>query len=52
MSFMFRHYKELISISLLEDDGLECLFGSNKCIIKFDNKVAGLASRQGMLYSL
>jgi hypothetical protein len=39
-------------VSLLEDDRLECLFGNNKCTIKFDNKVMGLAPRQGMLYML
>jgi hypothetical protein len=37
-------------VALLEDDGSECLFGNNKCAIKFDNKVVGFAPRQGMLY--
>jgi hypothetical protein len=44
--------KNLISVSLLEDDGFECLFGNNKCTINFDNKVVGFAPRQGMLYML
>jgi hypothetical protein len=39
-------------VSLFEDDGFECLFGSNKCTIKFNNKVVGLAPGQGMLYML
>jgi hypothetical protein len=44
--------RNLISASLFEDDGLECLFGNNKCTVKFDNKVLGLAHRQSMLYIL
>jgi hypothetical protein len=39
-------------VTLLEDDGFECLFGNNKCTIKFDNKVVDLAPRQGMMYIL
>jgi hypothetical protein len=39
-------------VAFLEDDGFECLFRNNKCTIKFDNKVVGLAPRQGMLYML
>jgi hypothetical protein len=42
--------RNLIYVSLLEDDGFECLFGNNKCTIKFDNKVVGLAPRQDMLF--
>jgi hypothetical protein len=41
-----------ISVALLEDDGFECLFGNNKCTIKFDNKVVDLVPSQGMLYML
>jgi hypothetical protein len=41
--------RNLIAVALLEDDGVECLFGNNKCTLKFDNKVVGLAPRQGML---
>jgi hypothetical protein len=44
--------RNLISIASLEDDGYECLFGNNKCTIKFNNVIAGLAPRQGMLYML
>jgi hypothetical protein len=39
-------------VSLLEDDGYECLFGNNKCTIMLNDKVVGLAPRQGMLYML
>jgi hypothetical protein len=44
--------RNLIYVSLLEDDGFECLFGNNKCTISFNNKVVSLAPRQGMLYML
>jgi hypothetical protein len=37
---------------LLEDEGYECVFGNNKCIIKLNHKVVGLETRQGMLYML
>jgi hypothetical protein len=37
-------------VSLLEDDGYECLFGNNKCTIMFNDKVVDLAPRKGMLY--
>jgi hypothetical protein len=44
--------RNLISVSLLEDAGFECLFGNNNCTIKFNNKVVGLDPRKGMLYML
>jgi hypothetical protein len=44
--------RNLIYVSLLEDDGYECLFGNNKCTIMFNDKVVGLAPSQGMLYML
>jgi hypothetical protein len=44
--------RNFISLSLLEDDGYECLFGNNKCTIMFNDKVVGLAPRQDMLYML
>jgi hypothetical protein len=44
--------RNLISMSLLEDDEFEYLFGNNKCTLKFNNKVVGLAPRQDMLYML
>jgi hypothetical protein len=39
----------IISFPLLEDDGFECLYGNNKCTIKFNNKVVGRAPSQVML---
>jgi hypothetical protein len=44
--------RNLISVALLEDDGYECLFGNNKCTIKFDDVIVGFALRQDMLYML
>jgi hypothetical protein len=45
-------HRNLISVSLLEDDGYESLFGNNKCTIMFNDKVVGLAPRQDMMYML
>jgi hypothetical protein len=44
--------RNLIYVSLLEDDGYECLFANNKCTIMLNDKVVSLAPRQGMLYML
>jgi hypothetical protein len=44
--------RNLISVDLFDYDRFECLFGNNKCTIKFDNKVVGFAPRQGMVYML
>jgi hypothetical protein len=44
--------RNLISVSSLEDDGYECLFGNNKCTIKVNDVIVGLALRQGTLYML
>jgi hypothetical protein len=44
--------RNLIYVSLLEDDGYEYLFENNKCTIIFNDKVVGLAPKQGMLYML
>jgi hypothetical protein len=41
-----------IFIASLENDGYECLFGNNKCTIKFNNDIVGLAPRRDMLYML
>jgi hypothetical protein len=35
--------RNLIFVASLEDDGYECLFGNNKCTIKFDDVIIGLA---------
>jgi hypothetical protein len=37
--------RNIISVASLEDDGYECLFGNNKCTIKFDDVSVGLAPR-------
>jgi hypothetical protein len=44
--------RNLISVASLEEDGYECLFGNNKCIIKFDDVIIGLAPQRDMLYML
>jgi hypothetical protein len=44
--------RNLISVASLEDDGYECLFENNKCAIKFNNDIIGLAPWRGMLYML
>jgi hypothetical protein len=44
--------RNLISIASLEDDDYECLFRNNKCTIKFNNDIVGLAPRRGMFYML
>jgi hypothetical protein len=38
-----------LSINLLENDGYKCNFGNNNCFIKFNDKIFGLAAKQGML---
>jgi hypothetical protein len=35
--------RNIISVTSLEDIGYECLFGNNKCTIKFDDVIVGLA---------
>jgi hypothetical protein len=42
----------LISVASLENGGYECLFGNNKCTIKFNNVIIDLARWRGMLYML
>jgi hypothetical protein len=44
--------RNLIFVPSLEDDGYECLFRNNKCTIKFDDVIIGLAPWQCMLYML
>jgi hypothetical protein len=50
--YVLRLQRNLIFMSLLEDDGYECLFGNNKCTIMFNNKVVGIALRQEIRYML
>jgi hypothetical protein len=44
--------RNLISVSKLDDDGIDCHFGNGKCKILVDNKCVGLAFRQDKLYLL
>jgi hypothetical protein len=44
--------RNLISISCLDDDGFDCLFGKKQCLIKFNNEVVGRAFRHDKLYLL
>jgi hypothetical protein len=40
----------LISVSCLDDDGFDCLFGKKQCLITFNDKVVGRAFRHDKLY--
>jgi hypothetical protein len=42
----------LISISCLDDDGFDCLFGKKQCLIIFNDKIVGRALRHDKLYLL
>jgi hypothetical protein len=44
--------RNLISISCLDDDRFNCLFGKKQCLITFNYKVVGRALRHGKLYLL
>jgi hypothetical protein len=44
--------RNFISVSCLANCGFECHFGTEKCLIKFNNKCVGLAFRQDKLYKL
>ena len=44
--------RNLISISILDDDGIHCNFGNNKCLLKSNNKIFGLAPMHAKLYLL
>ena len=35
--------RNLISISMLDDDGIHCNFGNNECLLKFDDEIVGRA---------
>jgi hypothetical protein len=45
-------WRNLISVSYLDDDGYDCHFGNGKCKIIFNHKCVGLAFRQDKLYLL
>jgi hypothetical protein len=42
----------LISVSKLDDDGIDCYFGNGKCKILVNNECVGLAFRRDKLYLL
>jgi hypothetical protein len=42
----------LISVTCLDDDGFDCLFGKKQCLITFNVEVVGRASRHEKLYLL
>jgi hypothetical protein len=44
--------RNLISVSKLDDDGIDCHFGDGKCKILVNNECVGLAFRQDKLYLL
>ena len=44
--------RNLIFISVLDDNGIHCNFGNNKCLLKFDDAIVGLAPRHDKLYLL
>jgi hypothetical protein len=44
--------RNLISVSCLDDDGFECLFGKKQCSIIFNDEVVGHAFRHDKLYLL
>ena len=44
--------RNLISVSRLDDDSINCHFGDGKCEILFDKECVGLVFRQDKLYLL
>jgi hypothetical protein len=44
--------RNLISVSCLDDDGFDCLFGKKQCLITINDKVVGRALRHDKLYLL
>jgi hypothetical protein len=44
--------RNLISVSCLDDDGFDCLFGKKQCLITFNDKIVGRALRHDKLYLL
>jgi hypothetical protein len=44
--------RNLISVSYLDDDGFDCLFGKKQCLITFNDKVVSRALRHDKLYLL
>jgi hypothetical protein len=44
--------RNLISVSCLDDDGFECLFGKKQCLIIFNDEIVGHAFKHDKLYLL
>jgi hypothetical protein len=44
--------RNLISVSCLDDDGFDCLFGKKQYLITFNDKIVGRALRHDKLYLL
>jgi hypothetical protein len=44
--------RNLISVSCLDDDGFDCLFGKKQCLIIFNDEIVGRALRHDNLYLL
>ena len=44
--------RNLISVFVLDDNGIHCNFGNNECLLKFDDEIVGLAPRHDKLYLL
>jgi hypothetical protein len=44
--------RNLISVTCLDDDGFDCLFGKKQCLITFNDDLVGRASRHDKLYLL
>jgi len=44
--------RNLTYVSILDDDGIHCNFGNNKCLLKSNNKIFGLAPMHAKLYLL
>jgi hypothetical protein len=44
--------RNLISVSCLDDDGFDCLFGKKQCLIIFNDEVVDHAFRHDKLYLL
>jgi hypothetical protein len=44
--------RNLISVSCLDDDEFDCLFGKKQCLITFNDKIMGRALRHDKLYLL
>jgi hypothetical protein len=44
--------RNLISVSCLDDDGFDCVFGKKQCLIAFNDEFVGCALRHDKLYLL